>query len=137
MSTTTPYHLASRDDILHIHLHGPLGVEATKALVEDLGKTNVNPTRPVLIDCRDTEKDLSYKDAHQVVLVIAEHLEGYTDKLALVNRMWNSLEATQFLCEDAKRYGITCRVFLDDEPARAWVTHDRQPQGFDERRSAG
>ena len=75
----------------------------------------------LLIDLRDTEGALSYRDVHQMVGVLTENAESFTHCMAILEDYSERFEKAQFFQVYANERGFAIRAFIDENAAIAWL----------------
>ena len=75
----------------------------------------------LLIDLRDAEGALSYRDVYQMVQVLIENAESFTRRVALLEDYTERFEKAQFFQAYANERGFAVRAFISEPAAVAWL----------------
>ncbi|GAB5519178.1 MAG: hypothetical protein RhofKO_14290 [Rhodothermales bacterium] len=83
----------------------------------------------VLIDCRGVHKSTSYQDLYEVMSYAGQYEVYHTYCLALLGRLFEGFEFSQFAEFVGQLKGLCVRAFLDEEKARTWLMNTTANEG--------
>ena len=111
------------DDITEVTVEGGLDLDRTRRLLLDTATNAQAAGHNLLVDLRNAESTLSFRDVYHLVQLLGEHPEAFSGRIALLDVYDERFEKAQFFESSATEIGFEVRTFLDEDEAVAWLAH--------------
>ena len=115
------YQIVPINGITQLTVDGTLDLAASQKLLLDIARNAELCSHGLLIDLRDAEGALSYRDVHKMIEVLVENADVFTRRLALLEDYNERFEKAQFFQAYATERGFAVRAFVDESAAIAWL----------------
>ena len=115
------YHTVRLDGITQLKVDGTLDLDASRALLLQVASDVQFRGQGLLIDLRDAEGALSYRDVHEMIGVLIENEASFTHCVALLEDYNERFEKAQFFQAYATERGFAVRAFIKEDAAVAWL----------------
>ena len=115
------YRVVPIDGVLRLTLNGTVDLSASRALLLDIARDAELQSHGLLIDFRVSEGDMTYRDVHELVGVLTEHSDSFTQRIALLEHYSDRFEKAQFFQAYATERGFKIRAFVNEPAAVAWL----------------
>ena len=117
------YRVIPIDGVVQVEVSGTLDLAASRALLLEIARDAELQGHGLLIDLRVATGQLSYLDIHELVSVLVDHPDQFSQRLALLDRYTERFEKEQFFQAYATERGFRIRAFVDEDAA-AWLEED-------------
>ena len=115
------YRVVPINGVLRLALSGTIDLAASRALLLDIARDAELQGRGLLIDFRISEGDMTYRDVHELIGVLTEHSDSFTQRIALLEHYSDRFEKAQFFQAYATERGFKIRAFVNEMAAVAWL----------------
>lgn len=115
------YQTVPINGITQLTVDGTLDLAASQALLLDIVQDAQLSEQGLLIDLRQAQGALSYRDVYEMIGVLVDHSDAFTHRLAVLEDYNERFEKAQFFQAYANERGFDVRAFVDEAEAVAWL----------------
>ena len=118
----TKIKIITAGDFLEVTPDGMINITTSRQLLVDIARSEHLPVDyELLIDCRDTQSDLSVTDMYQLAAELYQYGDTFRRKVALLVAPGVNFDRASFFETCSYNRGFSVHAFTDYEKAIRWV----------------